>query len=481
MIENDGAARVSALQLALMAAPDRLDLLVALSAELAKLGRYQEAEAYGRRALAQQPTEPTAIRVIGGLLQLQGRHPEALEIADRAISIEPDCGEAWMARADTLANTGQHAQAARAYARAIPDPHCAFDAWLRMGKMERVLGRVDQALSAFEAALRLRPSSPEARYERGLLRLELGEFAAGWPDYDSRWLSERFLVARGQVPEALVPLLAKAPSAQDLAGKRILLIGDQGIGDQVMFASIIPDLARLAASVTCICDPRLLGLFSASFPDVSFLNPAGARVDSETVDVLVAMGSLGAAFRQQATDFPGAAYLAPRPEVRAGWEERLGPPRRRLRVGLSWRGGTPQSGQAARSMDLAELGPLLSIGDVEFVSLQYGDVAEEIAAATAGRPGVIRMFPASEITDFEALAGLIGCLDLVVSVQNATVHLAGSLGRPCLAMVGFNPEWRYGRRKDSMPWYGSVRLVRQPAPNDWPSVLAAVSAALAEL
>ena len=235
-----------------------------------------------------------------------------------------------------------------------------------------------------------------------------------------------------------------------------------------MFAGMIPDLARIAAGVTCVCEPRLLRLFQGSFPGVTFVHPSGARVDA---DLLLAMGSLGAAFRPTESSFPGAAYLKPPEAGRAQWAARLGPPTKRLRVGLSWRGGAASTRRRARSVDLQAFNPALDQEDCEFISLQYGDVQAEIEAANADRRSPIRWFPPQDMSDFADLAGLVANLDIVVSVQTAAVHLAGGLGKPCLVLLPADPEWRYMRRGETMPWYGSVRLIRQATPGDWTNVL----------
>lgn len=314
------------------------------------------------------------------------------------------------------------------------------------------------------------------RFQRGLGRLALGDFAGGWDDYEERWGSERFLAeSRGWVPPALVPELTLRPTAGDLAGRRILLLGEQGAGDQVMFASALPDLLASAASVFCVCEPRLVRLFSAAFPQAVFKGPKEAVVDSDEIDRVVAIGSLGAAYRRDPASFPGTPYLAPRDEVRARWAARLGPKPEGLRIGISWQGGAATTRREDRSLPLAALAPILDLPGCEIVSLQHGDVAE----ALAQRPAV-RAFPPQDVHDFEELAGLVAGCDVVVSVQNSLVHLAGALGVPCLALVPHAAEWRYMARGEAMAWYRSVRLYRQPAPGDWTPVVREVAAALAE-
>jgi Flp pilus assembly protein TadD/ADP-heptose:LPS heptosyltransferase len=480
VVDHEAAAK--AFRRALLKHPGNLEALVGLGSALRGLNRFEEAEKYCRRALAIRPYQPEALRTLGGLLQLQGRYDDALAVADAAIAARPGCGEAWLTRGDSLANSGRHEEALQSYAKALDSGEATFDALVRTGMMHGALGRPDAALEAFDAALALDPESAPPRYQRGVLLLQLRKFAAGWSDYEARWRSPRFVAAsRGTVPEALVPILRTGVSAADLAGRRILLIGEQGVGDQLMFASMIPDLARTAASVVCVCEARLIGLFSGSFENVSFLDPTRAQVDTEAVDMLLAMGSLGSAFRREAQDFPGTAFLRSGDDVRARWAARLTGAEKPLRIGLSWRGGTPATRRQARSLSLEQLRPILDLPDCEFISLQYGDVAGEIAAFNAGRQNPIRVFPPEDLHDFEDLAGLVANLDAVVSVQTAVVHLAGGLGTTCLTLIPHNPEWRYMREGARMPWYGSVQLFRQPEPGNWDPVIDEIAAALRNL
>lgn len=450
-----------------------LDVLAALAAELRDQGRAEDCERVARRALQLDPAHPAVLLTLGGLLQLAGRYSDAIAMADAALAKDPDSGEAWLTRGDALANSGRRGQALTAYSRAAESETTAADATLRIGKMRRVLGDRDGALTALDMAEALSADPALAAYERGILKLERGEFGDGWKDYEARWRSDRFAGSWGFVPRPMVPHLTLAPSRAALAGKRVLLLGEQGPGDQIMFASMLPDLAATAQRATCVCEPRLLRLFRASFPDVEFADPRGLSLSDDDFDAMVAIGSLGSAFRRAAGDFPGAPYLRPSDAARAAWAERVGARTARLRIGVSWRGGVAQTGQGMRSIALADLAPLVA-DDVELVSLQYGDVADEIAAS--GLP--IRVFPRAATDDFDDLAGLIANLDAVVSVQNTTVHLAGALGAKCLALLPQVSEWRYMREGEVMPWYGSVRLLRQETAGDWDGVIARAVEAL---
>jgi len=242
---------------------------------------------------------------------------------------------------------------------------------------------------------------------------------------------------------------------------------------------MIPDLARLAAEVTCVCEPRLVRLFAASFPGVTFLAPAEAQLRYDGFDAVLAMGSLGRLFRNRPEDFPGAPYLRPSPAAAARWAARLGAKAAGgLRIGVSWRGGTPRTRRGSRSLPLRDLAAGLAAPGRRLVSLQYGDPRAEVAQAADDLGIGIACFEPEEITDFDDLAGLLAALDAVVTVQTAVAHLSGALGRPAYVLLPQVAEWRYMASGERMPWYGSVRLWRQPARGDWASGIGRISDAI---
>jgi hypothetical protein len=301
-----------------------------------------------------------------------------------------------------------------------------------------------------------------------------GEFADGWRAYELRLLSE------GRIPRKFpCPRWRGEP----LEGKTILVHAEQGLGDEIMFASCVPDL--LAAGARCVidCHPKLGTLFARSFPqalvhtglqddDVAWL-AAYPAPDYETP-----AGSLPLHLRAHPEAFPRhAGYLAADPEKVARWRERLAGLGAGLKVGISWRGGTPGTRAPLRSLTLPQLDPILQTGGTRFVSLQYGTQPAEVEAFQA-RLGARFVHWQEALDDYDETAALVCALDLVVSVCTAVVHLSGALGRPAWVMTPFSPEWRYGHAGETMIWYPSVRLFRQPGLGAWPPVIDAVAGAL---
>lgn len=431
------------------------------------------------RALTLRSDFPEALCNRGNALQALKRFQEAVASYDRALALQPGYVDALNSRGNALKALGRYAEALASYDRAFAANPSDPEAISNRGHLLFLdTAQIDAALAEYDRALALDPTHPPAHQGRALILLGRGDFAAGWDAYEERWRYQAFLAATGDQPPPKVHpgYTLLRPTRAALVAKNIAVLREQGIGDEVMFASILGELRQEAASVTYACEKRLSRLFSYCFPDVTFVDPAG--FEPAELDVVIPVGSLGYAYRQNRADFSGRPYLAARPAVTESWAARLGARTDRLRVGISWRGGTADTRAEQRSLTLAQFKPLLGLSHCDFVSLQYGEVMDEVTAFNVTQDRPIQAFPRTDMDDFEDLAGLITCLDLVVSVQNSVVHLCGALGKECLTMVPANAEWRYGIAGDRMVWYDSVRLFRRALMGDWATVVEQVAAVL---
>ncbi|MES2724172.1 MAG: tetratricopeptide repeat protein [Pseudomonadota bacterium] len=476
---GQSAAAAATLQGVVEAAPDHGEALIALgSAEMA-LSQWSLAETHYRRALAVLPHHPAPLRNLGILLGEHERHAEALELADATLAVDPGHSQALLIHGNALTGLSRLEEALQSYGHAAGLKDVAYEALTKLALTHAALGQNAEALGRCGEAIALQPNLALAPFRRSLVRLLLRDFAGGWDDYEARLSVGAFVASSMSFYQPVMAKVVRHLPATDLPGRSIKLLGEQGLGDQVMFASMIADLARDAAKVTCVCDARLERLFSASIEGVTFQGLGTPPVLSVAPDeTLVAMGSLGRLYRRGVADFPGTPYLRARPEVREAWAAQLGPRPKGLRIGLSWRGGVPSTRRGQRSLSLEQLAPVLDLPDCDFVSLQYGDAAAELQALNTGRLAPVRAFDPGATHDFEDLAGLIANLDVVVSVQTAVVHLAGATGAECLTLVPHNPEWRYTASGSTMPWYRSVQLFRQAEPGAWDPVVRNVESAL---
>jgi hypothetical protein len=272
-----------------------------------------------------------------------------------------------------------------------------------------------------------------------------------------------------------------------LQGKTLLVVAEQGVGDEIMFASCIPDLLERASPAHCIvdCDPRLTPLFERSFPGLMAPQAhtgEGLEWLSEfpPVDVQVSMGSLPLHYRQSLDAFPSRrAYLLPDEEAVSQWQHRLDALGDGLKIGISWRGGEAGITRQQRSTILEQWLPLFGIADTHFVDLQYDSTELELDQARDSLGTQIHSWPdPNPLLDLDGFSSLIAALNLVVSIDNSTVHMAGAVGTEVWTLLGEFPEWRWMLDREDSPWYPSMRLYRQTENGGWAEVFSRVAAEL---
>lgn len=302
-------------------------------------------------------------------------------------------------------------------------------------------GTPDEAVKQANKSIKMDANCHMAHWNKALALLELGEWAEAWDEHE--WGLRNGV--RGNRAIADVPLW------DGTNGKTIVVCGEQGMGDEIMFASMLPDLMK-NNTVIFECHQRLRHLFEESFPGLICY---GTREETEVpwhvhhkIDYRVSIGSLGKWFRRSRADFPGTPYI-----------KAESVPKQKFRVGISWTGGLKPGRIAARSIPLWLWEPILK-NDCEFISLQYTECSEEIAEVNKMGHS-IKEFPEVKAHDYYETAKLVKSCDLVISGCTSLIHLAGSMGIPCWVMVPSKPSWRYGVT-GGMPWYRSVRLYRQP-------------------
>jgi len=304
------------------------------------------------------------------------------------------------------------------------------------------------------------PNAMEAKINRGMAYLALKRWKEGWRDYNynlGRDKNRKIIVYGDEKPW------------DGTKGLDIVCYGEQGIGDEISFSSCLPDLIRDSKSVTIDCDGRLEKLYKRSFP---MCEVHGTRYKNEVpwrserkFDASVSMGQLPQFYRNKDSDFTGKPYLIPNPQMALQWRsllQSLGP---KPKIGISWTGGIPHTGQKRRSVSLQTYEPLFRF-DADFISLQY---KEPDVKEAEDRYGVkIHDFDwGTRVYDYDQTVALISELDLVISVCTTVVHAAGGLGKECWCLVPDKPMWRYLESGSWFPWASSVTLHRQKG-REWP-------------
>ena len=313
------------------------------------------------------------------------------------------------------------------------------------------------------------PDATESKTNRAIAYLALGKWKEGWEDYEANLGKEKNRVEF---------ILGDEVRWDGTKGKDVFVYAEQGIGDELSFASMLPDVIRDSKSVTLECDGRLEHLFRRSFPTVKVY---GTRYKQEKatwkqgykVDARVPMAGLGKFYRTKNEDFPRTPYLVPNPEMALQWRELLKSFGDKPKIGLSWTGGILKTGLRKRSVTLDTFGPLFKGFDATWVSLQYKEnegVNREEELAQAEEKYGVKIHDwhwGNRIYDYDQTVALISELDLVISVCTTVVHAAGGLGKETWCLVPRVPMWRYLASGDWYPWAGSVKLFRQKG-REWP-------------
>lgn len=432
---------------------------------LMELGCTSQAVAQYEEALLSRPRDPGILSTLGLAQASSGDFAAADASYSRALESNPHCVEALHNRALLRREQGQLEAARDLFERALALRPESLETECALANALRDLGRFDEALTRYRYVLARRPQAVDALLNLSYALLMSGRLAEGWDAYERRL----------SFPEPSLDVPAPGLRWTGEQGVAVDVAGEQGLGDQIMFASCLPDLLRHASRVSLVCAPRLERLFARSFPEVEVRQPEdgmprGAR--------WAALGSLPHLFRRNEADFPtGGQTLRADPGKVVRWRARLATLGPGVRVGLSWRGGTLRTRGHLRSIPVAALAPLANGAmSASWVSLQYGNVEDDVSQLRE----MLGMRHWTEVgSDLDECAALVAALDLVVTIDTTVAHLAGALGKRTLILLSQAPEWRFGLEGTTMRWYPSVRLVRQPSPGDWGSVVQAVGERLA--
>ncbi len=335
-------------------------------------------------------------------------------------------------------------------------------------------GRHEEGFDLIDRALAIAPEDAEARLVRACMKLKQGDFSTGWRDYGIRH-SSRFAIAR--------PYRFPIWRGESLEGKAILIYGEQGVGDQIMFASCFREVIAQAGRTIIECNPKLVSLFQRSFPTARVQEnvPSGVEAlwlqTAGLIDYQVAMGDLPGFFRNNWSEFPEHdGYLVADPNCVRDWTLKLAALGSEFKLGLSWRGGSIATRRHLRSIPLDQLIPVLRM-PINAISLQYDSVESDLNLLR-NIPGIGLTHWPEAIDDYEQTAALICALDGVLSVCTAAVHLAGALGRKVWVLAPVVTEWRYLEKGTKLPWYPSAKIIRQEKIGSWDSAIKSAVAAL---
>jgi Flp pilus assembly protein TadD len=462
---GDSESAVHFLETFLLNHPGDLNVLAALGEVHLRLGHYAQAEAC-LRPVVDGDGRIESLGYLAQALHSQEKYDQSVEMLKR-IPLEDRTQSIRKQLASSLVMSCQYEEASQMFEALTADGLSPLSAALGGWSVALIaLQRLDDALALLQEVIAVYPAEPNLRLQRAEIQLLRHEFAGGWDDYEYRGLSftKNFRV-----------LPFQKWAGEDLKGKSVVVLAEQGLGDQVMFASCIPDLLALGPRKLVVeAIDRVAPTLARSFPECEVV-PTKQKRDLGWVTELgethyyVPLGDLPRFFRRSVESFPGRPFLKAKPERVAYWRERLEEVGPAPWIGLTWRGGTAVTRTVLRTAQPTDLVPLVKQTPGTWVSLQYGKVDRELSEFKAR--GAPLHHWSEAITDLDEFSALISALSLVVTVCNTTVHYAGALGIPTLVLAPEVPEWRYGIQGERMPWYRSVAVLRQPSFGDWAGVV----------
>jgi tetratricopeptide (TPR) repeat protein/ADP-heptose:LPS heptosyltransferase len=414
--------------------PDQADALHMRALMLQKLGRLEESAADGARSAQFDPANADTHNNLGSVLHELDRFQESLACYDRALAVRPDYLVALNNKAHLLAD----------------------------------MLRLDDALACYAKSLTIKPDDPIALWNVALIDMTLGRFEAGWAGREIRWNTGLGMKA---------PNFAQPQWLGDrsIDGKTVLLFADEGIGDCFQFARYVPMVAELGAKIILAVQEPAVSLLSR-MPGVAECIPKSTTF-LPAFDLHCGISSLPFAFKTTLDTIPATVPYLPAPLAARTkqWEQRLGS-HDRLRVGLVWSGNPGHANDRNRSLPLQMLASLLDV-DARFVSLQKNPRTSD--QEILGGLDVLDI--TDQLSDFDETAALIGCLDLVITVDTSVAHLAGGLGCTVWILLPYRADYRWLLDRADSPWYPTARLFRQDERRDYRPLLDQVRDELANV
>jgi hypothetical protein len=421
---------------------------------------FDEAVAVQRQALAQAPNDPGVRALLGNALLGAKRFEEAEEVFRALIDEDPTALLPHINLGNVYREMGRAHDAIDMFEKALSLAPSAHEGYANIGAVFAERGWSTAAFILHKKALSYQDLPAKAHLNFGILALSLGHFDEAWKEYEYRFDSPDEHIPRRSTPPAYW-------AGESLDNKSILVWTEQGIGDEVIYSSMIPDLIARAQRCAIACSHRMTPVFTRSFPTCQILTFKVSAVElgpQNTFDYQIAAASLGKYFRTSFKSFANAApYLKADAAKSAILRERYRnlAPGKKI-IGISWRGGGTSGKE--KSAVLRDFAPLLNTPETFFVNLQYGDCRAEIASVRAETG--IEIFEDAEVDplqDIDTFFAQVAAMDLVITTSNSTAHVAGSIGAPTWVLLplgkGTLGYW-FQRRTDS-PWYPSVRLIRQ--------------------
>jgi len=449
-----------------------------LGLALKKKGNLEQAVATYEKAVNLDPQYVEALSNLGIALIAQDKLKEAGRILQKVVNLDPNSAKFCNNLGSLFNRQGRFEEAVAASEKAITMSPDYLEAYNNLGTALMELGRFSEANTAFEKAIALDGECAEPHHNHSLVLLLTGQFKLGLEEYEWRWRHNGFSTPLRPFPQQWWD------GSVDNVGK-LLIWGEQGVGDEVQFSGLIRHITARGITVVVECNRRLSGLLQRSFPEtivVGHSDPPSEVLKDVAITHQIPMCSIPRVLGLPLNNisFPNS-YIIPDQSCRDRLRSQYKADKELLLVGISWKSGNKQEGPK-RSVDLEYWGPILKTRGVQFVNLQYGECSGQLKASFK-RFGVeiLEDEKINSLTDLESFAAQVAAMDLVISVDNSTVHFAGALGIKTWTMLPAIPDWRWGLESDSTCWYPTMHLFRQKDRGKWEPIISRIAEELSLL
>ena len=473
---GDLPAAVASQRQALRLRPAFREAHLNLGIALRQLGSAEEAIDALRSALALQGDDPATLNDLGVLLLENGEVDASRSVLERALELAPDNAGIAVSLGMTFETERKLNRAVPYFRRAVSLRPDYVKAWENLGVTLHRMGDRHEAVDAYEAGIALDPENAELHFSLALASFANGDVARGWREY--AWRFHRTVNA-----PALRPFSQPSWQGESLVGKTLLVWGEQGIGSEIWFSGVFPDLQKLIGPGRLLveCTPKFAPLLRLSFPWATIV----ARTDppqpmtQSGIDFQVAGGDIGKYLRPDLASFPKRdRYLLADAEREAHWRRTFSAGGPGLRVGVCWRSSNMSGGRAELCTQIAQWQEIFKVRGVRFINLQYDECSAELDAAEKAFGVCIERYPGVDMfDDLAETAALMRGLDLVVTAPTLVSVLAAALGVPTWQMIYIEDWQEFGAGRT--PWYPSMQTYVRKWDEDWEPVLSRVAGDLA--
>lgn len=447
-----------------MPQPDTPATLRTAAIDAHKRGDLAAASDLYARYLSQVPGDAGQWSNLGVLLRNTGRHAMARRVQQRAFELDPDAPAIRNNYANILSDLGDYEQSIALRREILETTPGDLNHLAMIGRCYRGMGKYRAAIAHLEPLTSQYPDEAEFVVQLAFARLGAGDYAQGFKDYRARWRTAELTPRKIPFPQW--------DGHTDLAGKTVIVLPEQGFGDAVLFNRLLPLLAGRGARVLLFVEKPMLRLFQA----VAGADWIGTALPTdEQIDYWVNVMDLPLLGMDSRADIPPPTRLHVPADSVARAQGIVAPYADKFRVGVVWTGSMTYKGNAFRSFSHTDFLPLTELSGVQLFSLYKGPALD---AYRADASNALIVDAAGTDRDLADCAAMMQQMDLVITSDTATAHIAGSLGLPCWTILHWDPFWVFTHRGAKTPWYPSMRLFRQTSPQDWAAVMGTVRQSL---